>query len=437
MGHLKIMFVVCNDAEARLIYPVWQELDKKTKVDITNISTGKISSEKTAMEPEDVLKELGMPFKKLTDYKTLNVVRVLKAEQPNVLVVGGDQEYLRRSFVYAADGLGIPTLLLRLGISSNTANTPRVAMKRTVYRLTHHFKNIIHKYLYLLRTVVVLRWNPYKILRMVLQDIWIAFSTDDAGGRFGCRAIAVAGSWEKQILTERGVDLDKIIITGDPRLNFSSQIASRDSATRLYRELGINKGDKIILLLTSAQIEHGRWSQEMRARFIHGVIASLTPLLDGSVHLVVKIHPVENLEEYREIIDPGENRVILRKDLVLSDIINASDVVMTGGYSTTVLEACALRKPVILLNIFGEIEDIPYVGMGLVIGVYRLDELKNTVEKLLYNRSARANFRHKAELFFNSNKEFVDGKAATRITDLILKLAGLHQIPPRVRITKG
>ena len=437
MDRLKIMFVVCNDAEARLIHPVWQDIGKRTKVDVINISTGKISSEKTTVEPEDALRELGIPFKKLTDYKTMNVAKVLKAEQPDVLVVGGDQEYLRRSFVYAANGLGIPTLLLRLGISSNTANTPRIAMKRTVYRLTHHFTNIIHKYLYLLRTVVALRWNPYRILRMVLQDIWIAFSTDDAGGRFGCQAIAVAGSWEKKILTERGVKSDKIIITGDPRLDLSSQVTGGDSTTRIYSDLGINTKDKVILLLTSAQIEHGRWSYDMRARFINGVIDSLTPLLDDSVHLVVKIHPVENLDEYHEIIDPRKNRVILRKDLALSDIINVSDVVMTGGYSTTVLEACALRKPVIVLNVFNEIKDIPYVEMGLALGVYRLSELKGTVEELLYDQSTRAKFMHGVELFFNSNKEFVDGKALARITNLILKLAKLHQVPSRVRIMEG
>jgi len=423
VGQQKVMFVVCNGAEARLVNPVWQALKMRGIERITIISTGTICKEEVDESPDEALRAFGMPFRMLTDYRTMDMTKVLKVEQPDVVIVGSDEEFLKRSLVYAANSLRIPTLLLRLGISSNVANIRRVAVRRTIYRLTHHLTNIVHKYLYLLRTMVGLRWSPFKIIQAMLKDVYVAFSMDDAGGRFGCWAIAVAGSWEKHVFTERGVDPDKIFITGAPTFDILSQVGGSADTADLRQNLAIDADDKVILLLTSAYVEHGWWSPDMRTMFVTGIIDSLMPLLENSVRLVIKIHPVENLDEYQEILGPERQGVVLRKDLKLSDSINVSDVVITG-YSTTVLEACVLRKPVIVLNIFGEPEYLPYVEMGLATGVYHLSELKAVVEKMLYDLSAREKVLSKADLFLSQNRQSFDGKATSRITDLILELAG-------------
>jgi len=259
----------------------------------------------------------------------------------------------------------------------------------------------------------------------MLKDVCVAFSVDDAGGRFGCQAIAVAGSWEKHVLTERGVDPDKIFITGAPTLDILSQVGGSADTADLRQNLAIDADDKVVLLLTSAYVEHGWWSSDMRTRFVTGIIDSLMPLLENSVRLVIKIHPAENLDEYQEILGPERQGVILRKDLQPSEVIGISDVVI-AGYSTTVLEACALRKPVIVLNIFGEPEYLPYVNMGLAIGVYYLSKLRVAVERMLYDLSAREEVLSKVDLFLSQNKQSFDGKATLRITDLILELARSH-----------
>ena len=422
IGQQKILFVVCNGAEARLVNTICEALKKRAEERIVNISTGAISREKSDQGPEEALTAFGMLFKRLTDYGTMDVTKVLKTEQPDVVVIGSDQEFLKRAFVYAANSLCIPTLSLRMGISTNVANIPRVALKRTIYRFTHNPVNILFKYLYLLKTMIGLRWSPMKIVRTIFEDVRIALSVDDAGGRFGCQAIAVAGSWEKDVLIERGVDPDKVFITGRPEFDTLSSVRDSLDTAELRKNLAINTDDKVVLLLTSAYIEHGWWSADMRTEFITGIIDSLAPLLDQSVHLVIKIHPVEDINEYKRIIGPGRKQVILREDLKPSDVINISDVVI-AGYSTTVLEACALSKPVIVLNIFGEPEYLPYVEMGLATGVYHLSELKVVVEKMLYNLSTREEVLSKVDLFLSQNRQSFDGKATTKITDLILGLA--------------
>lgn len=425
MGQQKIMFVVSSGTEVRLLNPIWEALKRQGIEGIINISTGALTKEKFAQGSDESLTAFGMPFKRLTDYGTMDITKVLKAEQPDVVVIGSDQEFLKRAFVYAANGLHVPTLSLRLGISTNVTNVPRIALKRTIYRLTHHLTNIAQKYLYLLRTMVGLGWSPLRIIGAVLNDVWMAFSVHDAGGKFGCRAIAVAGSWEKRVLTERGVDSDKIFITGAPTLKTLSQVGGSPDTARLRQDLGIDTQDKVVLLLTSAYVEHGWWSPDMRTRFVTGIIDSLAPLLEKSTRLVIKIHPVEDIDQYHRIVGPERKGVILRKDLKPSEVISISDVVI-AGYSTTVLEACALRKPIIVLNIFGEPEYLSYVEMGLATGVYHLGKLRVAVEKMLYDLSAREESLNKADLFLSQNRQSFDGKATLRIADLMVELARSH-----------
>lgn len=413
---VKVIFVISTGEEAKLVYPIYKELEKRG-VEVLNIETGKLCCGKNAMSPSEKLAELGMRYKSIYGYETKSMTKILRREKADVVVVGSDQEYIRRAFVYSAKKYNIPVLLLEVGISSNTINIASIATKRTMFRLTHYFANIVNKYLYLLRTVIGLEWGITKITKMVIQDIKVAFTINDARGMYGCDAIAIAGNWEREVLIERGVNPDAIYVTGNPTLNFSR--AASNGETR--QKLGIKTDDKVIALLTCAQVEHGRWTVDMREQFVTGIIDALSPML-GSVHLLIKVHPVEDLAVYKDIVLCRKENVQVMKDVVLADIIDASDLVIVGGYSTTVLEACALKKPVILPTIFNEVNYMPFAEMGLANEVYELGKLKGVVGELLYNQSTIEEALRKSKLFFDSNKEFTDGKATERISELILRL---------------
>ena len=145
--------------------------------------------------------------------------------------------------------------------------------------------------------------------------------------------------------------------------------------------------DKFILFLTTAQVEHGRWSNGMRTKLVSGLINTLLPVLKNSVYLTIKIHPTENIDDYRAISEVM--MATLCRDISLEDALDKSDLVLVSGYSTAILEAAISRTPVLLLNIFNEIEAVPFVDMGIAKGVYSLDDLLESVEELLYDQSAR------------------------------------------------
>ena len=398
-----------------MMQPLYQEVEKRGHESIV-IDTGSLCCDKGGKQTGETLSILEM--NKRIPFTKQKIVKLLKQQRPDAVIVGSDQEYIRRAFLYAAQGLGIPTLLLDLGISDNITNTLGIAVKRNSYRMRYYFWNIVRKYLYLLRTVVELRWSVFRILKMVLKDMKVVLFIDDARGMFGNQPIVVAGDWERKVLVERGVNPENIHITGNPRWGLGSLIGTKQG---VRSSLGIGDDDKIILFLTCAQVEHGRWTVEMRDSLIKGVIDTLKPMLTDSVRLIIKIHPIENKSEYKKMV--GDSPVILLKEIVLPDIINASDVVLVGGYSSTVLEASHLQKPVIILNTFNEIKAIPYDEMGIAMDVNDLTTLEPIVDNLLCGQPYTDNMLRNSAQFFKRNKTFVDGKATERITDLILRLA--------------
>jgi len=414
----KIVFVITTGTEARLIAPVYRELIRRA-VAVTNISTGSLCCDASGEQPETAMDTQDMTYTPLSG----NTVTLLRQENPDLVVVGGDQEYIRRSFLYAADGLCIPTLLLQVGISSNTYNIPRIAIQRTVYRLKHHGLNIIRKYLCLLRTTVALRWSPLRITKMILTDINIAFTVDDANGRFGRRAVAVSCQWQKGTMVARGISPEMITVTGNPLIQVVND-QKREGSIR-YR-LEIDKDDRIILFLTCAQVEHGRWLPSTREGFVKGALDTISQLADRTTKIVIKIHPMESLEDYEGVVGNRAN-VILCKDIPLAPAVSDSDFVVVGGYSTAILETCIYHKPMLILNISGEVEEVPYEDMGIAVNVNSLSELHDWTAALINNPETREQLSNKAKAFCEANVELVDGKATGRISDLIEELAKTHR----------
>lgn len=408
----KVMFVVANELEAKLVKFLSDEM---VGCETVNIGTGKYCCEQGSKLPELAMCELDMSYKGLPWYGTKNVVRIIRSENPDAIVVGSDQDYLRRAFAQAGNDLGIPTVLFQLGISSNVANKSSIVVKRTLHRVRCNAGNIFTKYLYLFRTVAGLGWNPYRIMRMVLGDTRVAFTIDDDRGRYA-QHILVAGNWEKKILEERGIDNRKITLVGRPSVGVYSGA---------FKEFGVVDGQKVVLFLTTAMAEHGWWSAERRRALVVGAVEELLLLRSEKVKLVIKIHPMENLEVYQKMLEGRD--IILCRDVSLEDVVNVSDVVVVGGFSTTVLEASELGKPVVMLNVYNEVESIPYAEMGLALEVRNLKLLSGIVTQLLVGGKAREELLDKSKAFFGSNEEFTDGKATNRIAETIMGIAKEHK----------
>ena len=92
---------------------------------------------------------------------------------------------------------------------------------------------------------------------------------------------------------------------------------------------------------------------------------------------------------------------------------------MIARHSTTAMEAVALNKPVIILNLSGEPDPVEYVKEGVASGVYKAEDLKPTIEKLLKDDSELAKNR---KSYIEKYLYKIDGNASERIVKLIERI---------------
>lgn len=91
--------------------------------------------------------------------------------------------------------------------------------------------------------------------------------------------------------------------------------------------------------------------------------------------------------------------------------------------STTGMEAVALNKPVIVVNLTGRPDPVEYVKERVALGVYKEEDLKPAVEQLLRDDSELAKNRKK---YVEKYLYKIDGKATERIINLIKEVIKEH-----------
>jgi UDP-N-acetylglucosamine 2-epimerase len=91
---------------------------------------------------------------------------------------------------------------------------------------------------------------------------------------------------------------------------------------------------------------------------------------------------------------------------------------MITRVSTAAIEAVAMNKPVIVLNLSGEPDPVEYVKEGVAYGVYNRDNLEQAILKLLEEDSLSKS----REQYIKKYLYKIDGKATERVVDIIKDL---------------
>lgn len=352
-------------------------------------------------ELEDILKNLSLPFKRVDDYSTKEIERLLKTENPDLIVFSFDTAPVARLFVKAAKRLNIPTLLIQEGI----------------YHGDKYVKFSIRRYLKNFFNVLFLReYNLIERLRLLREVIFKKIKKGAySWGHAGCTKIAVTGEFTKNLLIAEGIDANDIIITGQPRFD------------ELYTEEGkknqnLINPDKInILWTTENYVEAGICSKEEWRESIETVINSLKEL--DHYLLLIKVHPEEDSQKYEHFKNMAYIRVYENS---LNELLRRCDVLISF-VSTTAIEAMILDKPVIMLGFFDftnkqYLRTVPYVKSGAAIGVYRKEDLVPTIKDAYYNEAVRKKLAEARKNFIYEHAYIQDGKASERVANLIIEI---------------
>lgn len=225
---------------------------------------------------------------------------------------------------------------------------------------------------------------------------------------------AVYGQYYKDLLTQvGGYPESAVVVTGQPRYDRMIDLNSRSVRSELMERWNLDPSKKIVLWTTQC---HGISDSENELNF-QTVFDSIS--LIENVQLIIKQHPGEP-KRYDTMIREHLRKYsidarIIAKDADTLGLLAASDLVLLL-HSTVGLEAVALKKPLIVMNLGGRPDITTYVQEGVACGVYKPEDLKPTIEQLLRDDSCLARNR---EEFIRKYLYRDDGKAAERVVALI------------------
>jgi glycosyltransferase involved in cell wall biosynthesis len=229
---------------------------------------------------------------------------------------------------------------------------------------------------------------------------------------------AVSGTYDFDLLTQvSAYPEDSVVITGQPRydiLFYAPKVYSRE---RFLERNSINPNHRIILWTTQS---HGFSDQENQKTY--ECVFKTMQEIDNAI-LIVKQHPGEPerytkriMSNFRQFGD--RNVVLVPKDSDIYELVFVCDLLITKT-STTAIEAAALDKPVIVLNLSEDEEPVDYVKEGIAVEVRKSDDLGTAIQRLLDDDSMLSAHR---ERYVADHMSRIDGESSKRVADLIVKM---------------
>jgi len=228
--------------------------------------------------------------------------------------------------------------------------------------------------------------------------------------------MAISGEVTKEVLINIcGFDPGKLVITGAPTYDRLVNADQNFHKKEICKKLNIDPDKKIIVFATE------NLSPKKNTALVTIVCKAIRDCHD--VQLVIKVHPGESdCSTYKKIARDKDVNCLVIQDVDIHEILYISDLLITY-FSATGLEAMILKKPLITLNPFTENDPVDYAKSGAALITRNEKELKEAVNNMLYNETARKKLAQHREKYVYKQAYTQDGKATTRAVDLIEKMA--------------
>ena len=229
----------------------------------------------------------------------------------------------------------------------------------------------------------------------------------------------VYGQHFKEILTKINYMRDSVIVCGNPRTDIAFNKDRVYKKSDIYKKYGIEKNKKIIMFATSRNENQFEYLP-----IVEAVYKAASGLSD--VQIIHKLHPSEgeDINKYNKMMKLFNIKVImLRENIDLYEIINASDIVISWLATSVVAESLIFKKPVITVDVGGKIDTLGYKSSNVVINVSDAKQLKETIEYALNNKEKLIKeYAARRNKFIKGRFNKIDGKVNERILIFLKKL---------------
>jgi len=221
--------------------------------------------------------------------------------------------------------------------------------------------------------------------------------------------IAVWGEASKKQVMKWGNSESRIFITGNPE--YDKVINVKSASTE-------NKG-KMIVFVTQMVDYYSSRSTDTNEQIID--ILYFTMKRIGRSRLVIKVHPGEKVRKYQALIKNRnyENVKVIKK-IDLFALLKKCSILITHS-STVALEAMILGKPVMIVNLTGELDGVPYVQSGAALGVYNEEDVYPTLTDFFNNPDIQNKLKNGRKQFVETNI-VLDGKTIIRVNNLLFSV---------------
>lgn len=229
----------------------------------------------------------------------------------------------------------------------------------------------------------------------------------------------VYGPHYEELLTHQSAfPPNRVVAVGNMQFDSLARLDMDRAKNDLRKELSIAPELRIVLWTTQTH-SWNREEAESASKAIEGALSGLP-----QAQLIVKQHPMETMghkEALQRVLQPLGPRVTFApKEHDILTLISGADVVITKD-STTGLEAVAMKKPLIVLNLSGMEDKVDYAKEGAAVGVYRPEDLQPAIRDAL---AGRGTLGERRQGYVKRYLLELDGKAAKRVADLIESVSG-------------
>jgi len=228
--------------------------------------------------------------------------------------------------------------------------------------------------------------------------------------------MAVIGGFAKDALVRLGFPEDKVHVTGEPR--FDSIFEKRYDRARLCRDLDIPEKKSIVVLAT--QPLSMVWNTRDRKEFLEAVVQGVGQF--PGLQLVIKLHPVERMEEYRNLLgNTASNGITLCQDVDIHEVVEGCSLLMTTD-STVAVEAMIMGKPILCIDFTGRANTSLYTKSGSALGVLHKEDLVPAIRKALSDPRTMRELELGRKGFLARNVYQPDGQTSKRVAELLVNL---------------
>lgn len=211
--------------------------------------------------------------------------------------------------------------------------------------------------------------------------------------------------------------VETLAVTGSARLDdlvAAVRNLPRARIDAIRSEVGAAPDQPVVVLATK---------EREASRVLPDLVAAVRSL--PAVRLAIKPHPAETADVYADAMGDAPNVAVLAPSAPLPDLLAGAAAIVTVN-STVAIDALALGIPSLVIGLPNNLT--PFVEAGAMAGARSREEIRASLERLLYDREfrvqlARATERLVAEFRPASSEASEPGTAAARAADAVLALA--------------